>query len=72
MRILNSTVPGFIGPCKHTYLDTNSIRIRFYGMTGFFRLVEKRWWGFKMVGEEFHGEVDIDPNTKQLIVKATK
>ena len=55
MRIM-SQVKGFEGICAPTWLNSNQAMHRLdQGVTGFFKLVERRWWGFKRVGEEFHG-----------------
>ena len=64
--ILLSRVPGHVGYCKPTWLNTNQIYNRLDGgITGTFKLV-KRWWIFYFrIGQEFHGIID------DMIVKST-
>lgn len=56
MKTLKSNVFGYKGLCKPTWINHNQVcHMLDQGVTGFFRLVEKRWWGYKKVGKEFHG-----------------
>jgi hypothetical protein len=53
---LESNVPGYVGPCVPVWVNRNQVYHRLDGgITGFFRLVKKRWFGRQKVGEEFHG-----------------
>ena len=61
MKPISSIVPGHEGPCKPTWLNRSQIDRSLFGrVTGFFRSVTPRiWfgrqWGWRKVGEEFHG-----------------
>lgn len=56
-KLFRSRVPSHVGACAPTWLNTNSVcNMLDGGVTGFFRLVERRrLFGYKKVGEEFHG-----------------
>ena len=54
--MLISRVKGFEGPCKPTVLNRNKVCHRFDGgVTGFFKLVKKRFGFYFKTGKEFHG-----------------
>jgi len=56
--MLISKVKGFEGQCKPTWLNHNLVYHRFDGgVSGFFKLVEKRFGYYFKIGEEFHGIV---------------
>ena len=55
-RTLISNVSGHKGLCVPVWVNKNQVYNRLdRGITGFFRLVEKRFFGYRKVGEEFHG-----------------
>lgn len=55
-----SVIPGFVGPCKPTWLNLNQVIIRLEGRSGFFKLLKKVWWWPVPIrtGEEFWGNID--------------
>ncbi len=54
--LLRSRVPNHNCACAPTWLNTNTVCNRLdNGITGFFRRVERGLFGYKKVGEEFHG-----------------
>jgi len=55
-KTLISNVSGYKDLCVPVWVNKNQVYNRLdRGITGFFRLVEKRFWGYKKIGEEFHG-----------------
>lgn len=61
MKTLESLVDGFEGECLPVWLDRNIVNIRITGMTGYFRLIKKGWFGIKYkTGKEFHGYIGSD------------
>jgi len=61
MKTLVSNVSGHKGLCAPTWINSNQTCNRLdQGITGFFKLVRKRWWGYQKVGKEFHGIVRED------------
>ena len=57
--MLMSEVKGFEGLCKPTWINRNIVCIRLDGgITGFFKLVKKRWGFYFKTGKEFHGIID--------------
>ncbi len=74
MKILTSTVTGYEGTCTPTWLNSDTTCHRLdMGITGFFKLVKKKWWLYWTVGEEFHGIIkegvvqSMDPTRPHLI-----
>jgi len=56
MKIIISNVAGYEGRCTPTWINHNQVcHMLDQGVSGFFKLVEKHWWGYKKVGKEFHG-----------------
>lgn len=57
-RIIESKVPDFEGLCSPTWLNHNQIDNRLdRGITGFFRIIKKKFIFYYRSGEEFHGIV---------------
>ncbi len=53
---INSVVPGHRGRCRPTWWNRNQVCNKFDGgVTGFFRLVHRRWGFLVKYGPEFHG-----------------
>ena len=58
MKTYLSTVSGFLGECAATWLDSFPSSRIIGARTGFFRLVKKNIFGFKIrTGKEFHGYI---------------
>ena len=56
--MLISKVKGYEGPCKPTWINRNQLDHRFDGgVTGFFKLVKKRFGFYFKTGKKFHGIV---------------
>jgi hypothetical protein len=56
--MLISKVKGFEGPCKPTWINKNQIDRKFDGgVSGFFKLVKKRFGFYFKTGKQFHGIV---------------
>ncbi len=56
--MLISKVKGFEGPCKPTWVNRNQIDHRLNGgVSGFFKLVIKKFGVHFRTGKEFHGIV---------------
>lgn len=56
--MLFSKVKGHEGSCKSTWINKNQVCHRFDGgITGFFKLVKKRFGFYFKTGKEFHGIV---------------
>ena len=54
--LFRSCVPGHECACAPTWLNTNTVCHRIdNGVTGFFRRIDRGLFGFKKVGDEFHG-----------------
>lgn len=54
--MLISKVKGFEGPCKPTWLNKSQLYNRLDGgISGFFKLVEKKFGFYFKIGKEFHG-----------------
>ena len=72
-KILNSNVSGFRGLCTPVWLNKNQVCHRLDGgISGFFKMVRKRWFGWQKIGKEFHGiivfgEVKVT-DTKEAII----
>jgi len=57
--IITSKVPGYVGLCKPTWINRNQICHRIDGgITGFFKLVRKKWGIYWRTGKEFHGIIE--------------
>lgn len=74
--MLTSKVKGHEGLCKPIWVNHNQVCNKFdNGVTGFFKLVKKRFGFYLKTGEEFHGIVrsnNIDfSKENNLIVEST-
>lgn len=55
-KLLISKVNNFEGLCKPVWINNNQVCHKFDGgITGFFRLVKKKYGFYWKTGEEFHG-----------------
>ena len=56
--MLISKIKGYEGPCKPTWINAHRVCHKFdRGVTGFFKLVKKRFGFYFKTGKEFHGIV---------------
>ena len=64
---------GYPGPCAPVWVNQNTACHRLDGgVTGFFKLVRKRWFGLQKYGEEFHGIIrrglEVDSTEERSLV----
>ena len=68
--MLISKVKGYEGPCKPTWINKNQVCHRLDGgVTGFFKLVKKRFGFYFRTGKEFHGIVKDGRTVKSTELK---
>jgi len=67
MKTYLSTVPGFLGECAPTWLDSPTGARMTGAMTGFFKMTKKNIFGFKIkTGKEFSGYISSKGDVRSM------